>query len=111
MKIALPTNNGRITQHFGHCEFFEIIELNDKKEIVKSETKTPPEHIPGILPKWLSELGVELVIAGGMGSHAQRLFTEMDIKLVTGVGNELPETAVKNYLNGTLTTGANMCDH
>lgn len=37
---------------------------------------TPPPHEPGVLPKWLHDQGVNLIIAGGMGQRAQGLFNE-----------------------------------
>jgi predicted Fe-Mo cluster-binding NifX family protein len=54
---------------------------------------------------------VNLVLAGGMGSRAQALFEEAGIQVVTGVLSIPADEVVQAYLNGTLTTGANACDH
>jgi len=51
------------------------------------------------------------VIAGGMGSHAQSLFNQNRIGVIIGALEVDPEKAVLNYLNGTLATEANICDH
>ena len=32
-KIALPTRNGNIDDHFGHCAFYTIITVNDNNEV------------------------------------------------------------------------------
>ena len=72
---------------------------------------TPPPHEPGVLPKWLQEQEVGLVIAGGMGQRAQQLFAEKGIRVVVGAPVESPETLVTQYLAGTLATGENVCDH
>ena len=37
MKIAVASDNGMVTAHFGHCEGFEIFEIKDNK-IIKNET-------------------------------------------------------------------------
>jgi predicted Fe-Mo cluster-binding NifX family protein len=52
-----------------------------------------------------------MIIAGGMGSRAQGLFAESGIQVITGAPSEAPEVLVKNYLDGTLVVGDNVCDH
>ena len=75
------------------------------------EKEVPPPHEPGVLPKWLSELGVTHVIAGGMGGRAQALFTASNITVVTGAPVEDPQVLVKAWLANSLTTGENACSH
>lgn len=112
MKLAIPTSDGKLCMHFGHCEVFTIFHIDEKtKKIESKENKTPPPHEPGVLPKWLGDLGVNVIIAGGMGMRAQQLFVGNDVKVVTGAPSESPETIVEAYLKGTLVTGANVCDH
>jgi len=112
MKIAIPTNGGKLCQHFGHCEVFTFIDVDEAtNKIINREEKTPPEHVPGILPPWVAEQGATVVLAGGMGGHAQSLFGEQGIKVIVGCPAEVPEKLVLDYLNGTLVTGANGCDH
>ncbi len=112
MKIAVPTSDGQVCMHFGHCEEFTLFDVDGKsKSIQKAEKVTPPPHEPGLLPRWLGERGVNMVIAGGMGSRAQGLFAEAGVKVVTGAPAEDPESVVTKYLAGSLETGANVCDH
>ena len=70
-----------------------------------------PGHQPGLLPEWLAEQGVSLVIAGGMGSRAKNLFQQNRISVVTGILESDPEKVVQYYLDGKLDTGPNICDH
>jgi predicted Fe-Mo cluster-binding NifX family protein len=72
---------------------------------------TPPPHEPGVLPKWIAELGVKVVIAGGMGQRAQQLFNEHQVKVIAGASMDSPENLAIAYLNNTLQTGTNACDH
>lgn len=110
VKFAIPTANGKLCAHFGHCEQFAIVET-ENKEIKNTSLHTPPPHEPGVLPQWLSEMGVHVVIAGGMGMRAQQLFTQSGIQVVTGASLEAPETLVGQYMAGSLVTGDNLCDH
>jgi Mrp family chromosome partitioning ATPase/predicted Fe-Mo cluster-binding NifX family protein len=111
MKFAVPTHEGRLCAHFGHCEAFALIDADGKGTVVNEIYVNPPPHEPGLLPEWLSQKGVHCVIAGGMGSRAQQLFTQKGIKVITGAMGESPKEIVEHYLKGTLQTGANACDH
>ena len=112
MRIAIPTSNGVLCMHFGHCEKFTIIEADpETKSIDSQETVTPPAHEPGVLPKWLAGLHVNMIIAGGMGQRAQQLFTQNQIEVVIGAPSEQPEKIVLSYLKGELVSGENICDH
>lgn len=112
MRIAIPMADGVLAQHFGHCEKFVLIDVDpSKKEITQSTEIAAPEHQPGLLPPWLKERGVTLVIAGGMGSRAHALFQEASIRVLTGAPAESPTALVRKYLGGTLVVGANACDH
>jgi len=112
MKIAIPTANGKLNAHFGHCDKFTIVEADEnEKKIVSSTQITPPPHEPGLLPKWLGDKGINLVIAGGMGGRAQQLFSEQGIKVITGAPAEDAMKLVEDYFAGSLITGTNSCDH
>jgi Mrp family chromosome partitioning ATPase/predicted Fe-Mo cluster-binding NifX family protein len=112
MKIAIPLAQGQLCLHFGHCEQFAIIDVNEETgEIANREDLTPPPHEPGVLPQWLHEKGVNVIIAGGMGQRAQQLFDQNNIKVVVGASSGTPEELIGAYLNDTLETGDNICDH
>jgi len=112
MRIAIPTSDGKLCMHFGHCDQFCVIDVNnDSKAIEGQELVTPPPHEPGVLPKWLAGMNVNTIIAGGMGQRAQQLFAQNDIKVVTGASAQSPEELVAAFLEDTLETGDNICDH
>jgi ATP-binding protein involved in chromosome partitioning len=112
MKIAIPVANGKLCAHFGHCEYFALIDVDpSKKQILSSTSEVPPVHEPGVLPKWLSEMRVDIIIAGGMGMRAQQFFNQFGIQVVIGAQSDTPEQVVMSHLNGNLAIGANPCDH
>jgi predicted Fe-Mo cluster-binding NifX family protein len=112
MKIAIPVAEGKLATHFGHCESFALIdvELQDRSLLQRQDVAAPP-HEPGLLPRWLAEQGVEMIIAGGMGQRAQDLFVRSGIKVYTGAPADAPESLVKNFMAGSLSMGVNLCDH
>jgi predicted Fe-Mo cluster-binding NifX family protein len=112
MKIAIPLHQGNLSLHFGHCEHFALIEVDiQNKKILAKNLHEPPPHEPGVLPRWLSELGTDLIIAGGMGRRAQELFAANNIAVVVGAQASAPEELIMAYLGGNLQTGENCCDH
>ena len=110
MKFAVPLAEGKLTAHFGHCQEFALIDV-EQNEIKKKEVLVPPQHEPGVLPRWLGDLGANVIIAGGMGQRAIGLFQENNIKVITGAPAQEPESLVTSYLNGTLVSGSNLCAH
>lgn len=109
MKIAIATENGSVSPHFGHCEGFTIFEVEDKN--VKSEEFVPnPGHEPGFLPVFLSEKGVDLIIAGGMGERAQGLFAGRNIDTIVGASGSA-KNALDTYLKGELKSNNVFCKH
>jgi predicted Fe-Mo cluster-binding NifX family protein len=112
MRFAVPVTEGKVAAHFGHCSHFALFDVDEAtKAIVKREVIPSPGHQPGLLPAWLAEEGVSVVIASGMGSRAQALFNEHRIEVVVGVLGDEPERAVLDYIKGELARGDNICDH
>lgn len=112
MMIAIPLSRGKLSLHFGHCEQFALLDVDEQAKQVRARRDvTPPPHEPGLLPRWLAQQGAHTIIAGGMGQRAQALFTQHNITVVVGAPADTPEHIAEAYLNGTLTTGENACDH
>lgn len=112
MRIAIPVAQDRLCPHFGHCDQFAILDIDDNlKKVINRNDITPPAHAPGVLPQWLHEKNVNVIIAGGMGQRAQQLFAQNEIEVVIGATTNSPEELVTAYLGGTLETGDNICDH
>ena len=107
MKVAISTDNGNVSAHFGRCPEFTIIEIEDGK-IIKRETISNPGHHPGFLPQFFEERGVEAIIAGGGGTRAQMLFAEKNIQFILGITGTIDETLNK-LCKGELKGGESLC--
>lgn len=110
MKIAIPVDGVKLASHFGHCKEFAFFDV-ENNTVKNRITVAAPPHEPGLLPNWMHKHGINVVIAGGMGQRAQCLFAQNNIMVITGASNLPPEEIVNQYLNGTLVTGPNVCDH
>ena len=109
MKIAVSTEGGMVSAHFGRCPSYTVFDVTDGK-IVKKEEIANPGHQPGFLPRFLAERGVDIIIAGGMGPRAQDLFAEKNIQTVIGVQGSVDDV-VARFIQGKLEPGQDLCDH
>lgn len=107
MKIAVASEGKMVTGHFGHCENFNIFEVEDN-QIVKTHSIPNPGHKPGFLPNFLNDMGVNVIISGGMGGGAVEIFNEKGIQVVTGATGDAEET-VKKFLEGKLKSTGSVC--
>ena len=62
-----------------------------------------------MLPEWIVEHGVDLVLAGGIGERAIIMLAEAGIRVMPGVAEQPVQDAVEAWLNGRLETHANVC--
>ena len=103
LKFALPVDDGKLSDKFGHASHFAVFQVKDGSVGPKELVPTPP-HEPGGIPEWLDEMGITHVIAGTLGEKAQTLLTKKGIEVIAGAPLEAPEALVEKYLNKTLTT-------
>ena len=111
MKIALPTRQNRIDDHFGHCEAFTIFTIDEKKEIVSKVMLPSPEGCgcKSNIAQTLSEMDVSIMLAGNMGDGAVRVLDFSGIEVIRGCSGDV-DAVVAKWLNGTLTDSGIGCD-
>lgn len=109
MKIAVATEKDAVAPHFGHCEGFTLLEVEDGQVKERRFIPSPP-HERGVLPRLLHEQGARAVIAGGMGAGALGMFRDAGIDAVAGAAGPVEEAALA-YARGELASGAFECNH
>ena len=67
-----------------------------------------PGHRPGFLPNFLNDIGVNVIISGGMGQGAIDIFNEKGIEVITGALGEA-KIAAEEYLKGNLKSTGSIC--
>jgi predicted Fe-Mo cluster-binding NifX family protein len=107
MRVAISTDGEFVSQHFGRCPTFTIVDLQNGKVIAK-EVVENPGHEPGYIPQFLHERGVEAIIAGGMGMRATGFFDEFGIKAIVGISGKIDEV-VEQIAKGTIKGGESLC--
>ncbi len=108
MRIALAVDNNMITEHFGHCEYFVVYDV-ENNEVQGSEIIKNPPHEKGYLPKFLSGHDINVVITGNIGQMAVNLMENMGIKCIRGVSGKLVDV-INCYVDGTLVQNDQVCN-
>ena len=115
MKIAVATEDNRgleavISQHFGRCPYYMLVEVNDKEigEVKALENPLYENHgQPGEVPAFIKSTGAQVIIAGGMGPKAIGFFEQYGIQVATGVSGTV-QAVIGLYLDGQI-QGASPC--
>ena len=95
-----------------HGPFNGTIVIDEENNTITAiEERTPPEHIPGLYPRWVAQFGVTDVIAGGMGQKAIDLFNEQCINAFVGGPMKSAQEIVLDFLSDKLVLQANYCNH
>jgi predicted Fe-Mo cluster-binding NifX family protein len=113
MKVAIATDGQSVSQHFGHCEGFTIYDCTEESMtnpmvVQKKEFIPNPGHQPGFLPNFLNERGVKVIVAGGMGEGAVRIFNEKEIEVITGAFGKV-DVIIDEYVSGKLKPAGRIC--
>ena len=107
MKIAVASEKDIVTGHFGYCLNFNVFDVEGDK-IVRQVSVENPGHKPGFLPNLLNDMGVQVIIAGGMGQGAVDIFNKKGIEVITGASGSA-EAVVHSYLQRQLVSSGLVC--
>ena len=111
MKIAVPTRDGVIDDHFGHCAYYTIFEI-ENNEIVNSSRLESPQGCgckSGIAAD-MEAMGISVMLAGNMGEGAKNKLESHNIKVVCGCRGNI-EMVVRAYLIGLIKDSGEGCSH
>lgn len=114
MKIAISTEDkagldSPISHHFGRCPCYVLVDMEGVSIASVKAIDNPyfQQHKPGMVPEFIKNHGVDVMISGGMGRRAIDFFDQFGIQVATGaVGNV--RMTLELYMDGKL-QGAAPC--
>ena len=109
MRYAIALEDGQVSGHFGRCEGYEIVDIEDDQVVARGALSNPG-HQPGLLPRYLKEHGVQVVVCGGAGPRAVSLLAELGVGIYMGVTGTADEV-IEAICRGELIGGDNTCEH
>jgi predicted Fe-Mo cluster-binding NifX family protein len=114
VKIAITAENkhgldSAVSHHFGRCPYYVFVDVDglDIQSVQVLENPYKQQHEPGMVPRFIHRLGVDVMLSGGMGRRAISLFKQYEIHIATGATGTV-RAALENYLRGEL-SGAAPC--
>jgi predicted Fe-Mo cluster-binding NifX family protein len=112
MKIAVPTKDQVVDNHFGHCEYYTIYSIDENKNVIKKELMPSPQgcgcksNIAGVL----RQMGVSLMLAGNMGEGAYQMLQMQGIQVIRGCNGDT-DALLKEYLEDKIIDNGKLCSH
>lgn len=110
MKIALPSRQNQIDEHFGHCEHFTVFTIDDQKKITAEEKIASPTGCgcKSDIAKTLAKIGVKFMLAGNMGQGAVNVLSSQGINVLRGCSGDV-KAATESWLAGNLKDSGIAC--
>lgn len=98
-----------VSPHFGRCPYYALVDLDgrDVKQVNAIANPYYEQHAPGVVPGFIHDQGVDVMLTGGMGRRAIGFFEQYGIEAVTGASGTVHD-ALEEYLGGRL-QGAAPC--
>jgi predicted Fe-Mo cluster-binding NifX family protein len=112
MKIAIPTRNNQVDDHFGHCEYYTIVSLTPDNKVENSIIMESPQGCgcKSDIASTFQQMGVKTMLAGNMGQGAVNKITSAGIKVVRGCSGDVNKL-IEDYLNNKINDSGLTCDH
>lgn len=112
MKLAIPTRNNVVDDHFGHCEYYTLFTIDDNRQIVCTEIQASPEGCgcKSNIAAVLEDKGIELMLAGNMGDGAKNTLEAHHIRVIRGCSGPVVQV-VNDWLQGKITDSGDSCSH
>ena len=111
MKIAVPTKDRMVDNHFGHCDHYTIFTVNSG-EVKMKELLPSPQGCgckSGIVLV-LRQKGVRVMLAGNIGNGALEVLKSNGIEVVRGCSGNVDDL-VRSYLAGEVKDNGEACSH
>jgi predicted Fe-Mo cluster-binding NifX family protein len=111
MRLAVPTRDGHVDDHFGHCAYYTIFDIEDG-QIVRTERLESPQGCgcKSNIASVMQDMGIELMLAGNMGEGARNKLQSHNIRVIRGCKGDI-EAVVKGYLCGFILDSGEGCHH
>lgn len=112
MKIAIPTRNNQVDEHFGHCEYYTIVSLTADNKVEKTEMMESPQGCgcKSDIAEIFQQMGVKIMLAGNMGQGAVNKILSAGIKVVRGCSGDVNKL-INDYLGNKINDSGLTCDH
>lgn len=107
MITAIATDGGYVSPHFGRCQTYTLVDIENGQIVDKKQVENPG-HAPGAIPEFLNRKGAKKVVCGGIGARATELFGQYGIEILAGVDDTV-DNVIKSLADGSLVGKQSFC--
>lgn len=109
-KIAVPTVDGRVDDHFGHCDHYTLFEIDEHDKVVATETLPAGQGCgcKSNIASVLQQKGVKVMLAGNMGEGAKNVLNAAQIMVIRGCSGDV-NVLVQQFLEGKISDSGVGC--
>ena len=109
-KLAIPTRDNVVDDHFGHCQQYTIFTIDNDHEIAKRESLPSPQGCgcKSNIASVFQQMGVTIMLAGNMGNGALNVLNGHGITVYRGCSGDVLKVA-QNFLAGAISDSGDSC--
>jgi predicted Fe-Mo cluster-binding NifX family protein len=100
-KIAIPINEGMLSENFEKCKHFEIFSIYEK-HINSNIIEVPYAKLESEISLWLKGLGITDVVSYKIDKQTIKAFQAHKINLFIGIRRTKPHEIIKDFIEGKL---------
>jgi predicted Fe-Mo cluster-binding NifX family protein len=110
IKLAVPTRDNKVDDHFGNCEAYNIFTIDASNKIEKQEIMPSTQGCgcKSNIGKILKEKGVTIMLAGNMGDGAFKVLKHHGMEVYRGCSGEV-SLLVEAFLQGKINDSGDSC--
>ena len=111
-KIAVPTRDNVVDDHFGHCQAYSVFTVGNDNRIESVQTLPSPQGCgcKSNIASVLKEMGVGVMLAGNMGGGALNVLQNHGIQVFRGCSGDV-RMVVESFLQGSVHDSGEGCHH
>ncbi|GAT62041.1 NifB/NifX family molybdenum-iron cluster-binding protein [Paludibacter jiangxiensis] len=111
-KIAVPTKENLVDDHFGHCDAYTVFSINQQNQIEGAVIVPSPAGCgcKSNIASTLQQLGVTTMLAGNMGDGALNKLKSHGIDVLRGCSGNV-RVVVENFISGKTVDSGIGCSH
>jgi len=109
MKIAVPSRDGLVDEHFGHCREFLVFKVEGKTLLPEASIASPEScGCKSGVAVDLAKAGVTHIVAGNMGEGAMRVLASHGMAVLRGASGDA-RAAAQAFADGALADSGRGC--
>lgn len=102
-RVAIPINNGKLSEYFGKCSYYKVFEI-EGDFIHEKDYELPVVNNTDELPAWAFENGITDIITYKIDKQIINFFGKYKINLFVGIDLDTPEHLISEFMKGRITS-------